>query len=59
LLAVGLLRPVGLLCWPEGCFSQRAASPRGLLRWLAGSLARPASASSASSDLLVLFALDI
>jgi hypothetical protein len=34
LMALGLLLPVWLLCWPEGCFALGADSLAG---WLAGS----------------------
>jgi hypothetical protein len=37
----GAASPAGMLL-PKGCFSRRAASPGGLLRWLAGSLAAAA-----------------
>ena len=40
MLAVGLLRPEGLLCWPEGCFAGRGAA------LLAGSLAAAAAAAT-------------
>jgi hypothetical protein len=40
LLARETLLPVGMLCWPEGCFSPQGCFARwlacGLARWLAG-----------------------